>query len=75
MTSMDKRALSKRDICTTFITPALRRTGRDKAEDKRNGDRAIRMKHRTESLTDVTAGYMVFSVKRLRWPIEQIARY
>ena len=75
MTCMDKRALGERDICTMFVTPAVRRTGRDEAEDKRNGYRAIRMKHRTESLTDVTAGYMVFSVKRLRWPIEQIARY
>ena len=75
MTSMDKRALSKRDICTTFITPALRRTGRDEAEDTRHGYRANRMKHRAESLTDVTAGYMVFSVERLRRPIEQIARY
>lgn len=24
---MDKRALSERDICTKFITPALRRAG------------------------------------------------
>jgi len=26
---MDKRALSERDICTKFITPALRRAGWD----------------------------------------------
>jgi len=26
---MDKRALSGRDICTKFITPALRKTGWD----------------------------------------------
>ena len=29
MTGMDKRALSERDICTKFITPALRRAGWD----------------------------------------------
>jgi type I restriction enzyme R subunit len=26
---MDKRALSERDVCTKFITPALRRAGWD----------------------------------------------
>ena len=75
MTCMDKRDLGERDVCTMFVTPAVRRTGRDEAEGTRNGDRAIRMKHRAESLTDVTAGYMVFSVERLRRPMEQIARY
>ena len=29
LTSMDKRSLSERDICTKFITPALRRAGWD----------------------------------------------
>ena len=29
MTGMDKRALSERDICTKFITPALRKAGWD----------------------------------------------
>ena len=29
MTGMDKRALSERDICTKFITPALRKSGWD----------------------------------------------
>jgi len=27
--TMDKRALSERDICTKFITPALRKAGWD----------------------------------------------
>jgi type I site-specific restriction endonuclease len=27
LTGMDKRSLSERDICTKFITPALRRAG------------------------------------------------
>src|SRR3954469_13343395 len=29
MTAMDKRGLSERDICTKFVTPALRQAGRD----------------------------------------------
>jgi type I restriction enzyme R subunit len=29
MTGMDKRSLSERDICTKFITPALRNAGWD----------------------------------------------
>ncbi len=29
MTSLDKRSLSERDICTKFVTPALRRAGWD----------------------------------------------
>ena len=75
MTCMDKRDLGERDVCTMFVTPALRRTGRDEAEDTRNGDRANRMKHRAESLTDMTAGYMLSSVERLRRPMELIAKY
>ena len=30
---MDKRALSERDICTKFITPALRQVGCDGLTD------------------------------------------
>ena len=32
---MDKRALSERDICTKFITPALRQAGWDEMLQKR----------------------------------------
>ena len=32
--SMDKRSLSERDICTKFITPALRKAGWDEMAAK-----------------------------------------
>jgi type I restriction enzyme R subunit len=37
LTTMDKRTLSERDICTKFITPALRRAGWDEMLPIRDG--------------------------------------
>ena len=35
MSDIDKRSLTERDICTKFITPALRNTGRDEMHELR----------------------------------------
>jgi type I site-specific restriction endonuclease len=39
---MDKRELSERDICTKFITPALRRAGWDEQTQRRADRRGIK---------------------------------
>jgi type I restriction enzyme S subunit len=69
---MDKRSLSERDICTKFITPALRRAGWDELLQIRTD--LVRADVEAVCATTVgNWGISASNLKQIRFPLPPIA--